>query len=147
MRNAKLGHAATHCGRIATCDHAGGNLGCGQHLDARAVERAKGFERLATLANIKAAVGEHTVHIEDHRAHSLSAQQQFWRKRLHRAAGGGGRFLKVRPQRLGHQITLARSKSLVLSAPTRCCAASTTKTRVMRSFSMTSAASTAKALA
>ena len=99
-----------------------------------------GVARRQVLTEIQAAIGEHTVDIKKSHPHRLRLQQELWRD----LQGRNGHRSR---RRLWHQITLARMRSLVLSAPTRRAWASTTSTLVMRCCSMTAAASAASASA
>ena len=101
-----------------------------QQLQAEAVQDVEALERLALLGEVQAAVGQHAVDVEEGDAHALGREQQL------------GRETQGRPI---HQMTLARIRSLLLSAPHSLPSASTTSTLVMRCCSISSAASTASA--
>jgi len=46
-----------------------------QQLEAMAVQGVEALDGLARFAEVQAAVGEHTVHVEKGHAHALGAQQ------------------------------------------------------------------------
>jgi hypothetical protein len=113
---------------IAPGDHRRRDARALQQLEAVAVEDAEALEGFAVLGEIDAAVGQHAVDVEEGHAHILRGKQ--------------GLGLEIER----HQMTFARIRSLMLSAPHKC-PASTTSTLVMRYCSINAAASTASASA
>ena len=63
---------------------------CCKQLQAVPVERAEGLEFLAALAEVDAAVVEHTVDIEDRGPDALRLQQQRRREAQRRRVGAPG---------------------------------------------------------
>jgi hypothetical protein len=94
---------------------------CAQQLQPVAVQRGEGLDRLAVLADVDAPVSEHAVHVEEGDLHAefrpLRTQQQ--------------RRGEVQRLRRHAQMTFARMRSLLLSAPTMQPCASTTMTLVI----------------
>src|SRR5512145_323557 len=112
-------------------DHRWRDAGALQQLEAVAVQGVETFERFASLGHVQTAIGQHTIDIEESDADTLGLEQQF----------------RGEVQCRRHQITLARIRSLLFSAPHKRPSASTTSTLVMRRSSISSAASTANASA
>src|SRR5471032_2252113 len=125
MADAEVGRAPGHLRRNARADDGRLHARFLQQLDAEAVVDVEGFQRLAVGAVMQAAVGEHAVDVEDHQLDP----------------GGAGHVFKL----VGglHQITLARVRSWMCSAPTSLPASSTTSIWLMRCSSMMATASTA----
>jgi hypothetical protein len=93
---------------------------CAQQLQPVAVQRGEGLDRLAVLADVDAPVSEHAVHVEEGDLHA-----EF--RPCARSSSGAGKFSPA-----GHaQMTFARMRSLLLSAPTMQPCASTTMTLVI----------------
>ena len=85
------------------------------------VQGGEAFEGLACFREVQPTVGEHAIHIKKHHADALRLKQQF--------RGEVQCGLRVR---CVHQITLASSKSWVLTAPHNWLLASITSTLLMR---------------
>src|SRR5690606_22727746 len=128
MRDAEIGGASQHDGRFARADDGGDDAGVLQQLDAVAVEHVEGFHHFAVGTEVQAAVGEYAIDVEDHHPHI-------------RCAGGGIR--RGGRNRRRHQITFARVRSWICSAPTSVPFASVTNNWLMRNSSISSTASTA----
>ena len=71
--------AQAQCRGVAPGHHRRHDARLLQQFDALAIERVKAFERLAMLGKIQAAIGEYAIHVEEHHAHILRAQQQLRR--------------------------------------------------------------------
>ncbi len=82
-------------GRLAPADDRGAHAGVDQHLDAVAVQCVERLELAAVGQEIKAAIGEHTIDVEDRQANVAGALQQVF----------------------VHYITPARRRSCMFSAP------------------------------
>src|SRR5205085_10041259 len=120
--------------RVAPGDHHRRDAGALQQLESQAVERMEALECLALVRIQDPAVGHDPVDVEEGDLDALRCQQQL---------GGKGSRRRDRHR----QITFARIRSLVLTAPTRNPSASTTSTLVMRYCSIRAAASAASASA
>src|SRR5471032_2694924 len=125
VADAEVGRAPGHLRRDARADDGRLHAGLLQQLDAEAVVDVEGLQRLAVGAVVQAAVGQHAVDVEDHQPD----------------LGGARHVLEL----VGvlHQITLARVRSWMCSAPTSLPSSPTTSTWLMRNSSMMATASTA----
>src|SRR6185436_14653450 len=116
--------------RAAAGEQGTGHAARREHLQAVAVVRREGLQLLARRAVEQRAVGEHAVDVEDHQPHRARASQNVSRAPFSR-------------DRL--QITFARNRSCMLSAPSSAPRASTTSSWLTLCFSMICTASTASA--
>src|SRR6185369_242927 len=123
--DAELARAQRDRGRAAAREQRDGDAGGGEHLEAVAVVRGKGLERLAARAVPEGAVREDAVDVENHQADAP----------------------RPSPDLLSDlfQITLARNRSCMLSAPTSSPPASITSSWFTLCASISCTASTASA--
>ena len=116
VMNSQRQQALTQGLCVASCNHCRNDAGALQQNQPVAVQHVEPFECFALFGEIQGTVRHDSVHIEKNHAQVLRLQQQL------------GRKVQVRH----HQITLARIKSLLLSAPHNRPCRSTTSTLVMR---------------
>src|ERR1035437_230958 len=116
--------------RVPSSDDCRRNANPLKQLETVPVKGIKAFDGFPLLGKDKTAVRQNPVHIEKSNTNALCPEQQF-RWEIERW--------------VDHQITFARIRSLLLSAPQSCPLASSTSTLVMQRCSISSTASTAKA--
>ena len=96
VANAQIRSAPCHQRRLARADDRGCYAGLLQQLDTVSIQHVERLDHFAVGTIVQAAVGQNAVDIENHQADA-------------RGAGSGKIF---------HQITLARVRSWICSAPT-----------------------------
>ena len=107
MDDAEIGRASQHDWGRAGADDSGQYAGLLQQLDAMAIQYVEGLDHFAFGAEMQTAVGQDAIDIEDHQPDS-------------------GRLLSGVALIVRHQITFARVRSWICSAPTSTPAASAT---------------------